>query len=192
METIEQDAGLVSYRIKPNLPRIGKQYGKLIPAIRKAIDASDAAVLASTASSGEVIQLNVGDQTIELAPEDLLIESTSAAGYACAEEQGFMVGLDLTITPELEREGLARELVRTVQEARKQSGLEISDRIQLHVSGSAPVQAVLEEFRGFVMNETLAVTWADDPQPLAHQDRGSLGDDEWVIAFSVAADEQES
>ena len=75
--------------------------------------------------------------SLEIAPEELLVESSSAEGFACAEEGGYLVGLDTSLNEELELEGIARELVRAVQDARKQAGLEVSDRIVLMVEGDS-------------------------------------------------------
>ena len=95
--------------------------------------------------------------TIE--PADLLVESAAAEGFACAEEEGYLVGLDTTLDDALRREGLARELVRAVQDARKQAGLEVADRIVLFVEGDAAVMAALAEHRDYLMSETLATAW---------------------------------
>src|SRR5690606_19493309 len=83
----------------------------------------------------------------------------SAEGCACAGEGGYLVGLDTALTDELKREGLARELVRVVQEARKQAGLEVSDRIVLEIEGDPEVGDALAAHRDYVMNETPAVRW---------------------------------
>ena len=126
LERIAQDAELVTYRIKPNLPRIGKRHGKLIPAIREVLSAADGKAIAAAVAAREGFDLTVSGQTISFEPEDVLIETASAEGYACAEEGGYLVGLDTRLSEELRVEGLARELIRTVQEARKQAGLEVS------------------------------------------------------------------
>ena len=87
------------------------------------------------------------------------------------------------------REGVARELVRTVQEARKQAGLEVSDRIVLGVAGSGGVQAALDEHREYLMSETLAVEWrAGQADPLWKEDR-RLDDETWTIEISRAGSE---
>jgi isoleucyl-tRNA synthetase len=163
VELIPRDDELVTYRIKPNLPLIGKRYGKLVPAIRKALAEADGVAVAAAVAAGDTQQFVVDGRTIELEPEALLVESESAEGFACAEDAGFLVGLDTTLTDELKAEGLAREIVRGVQDARKQAGLEISDRIVLSVSGSAEIEAVLDEYRNYVMRETLATRWAEPP-----------------------------
>ena len=107
------------------------------------------------------------------------METTSAEGDACAEEGGWLVGLDTTLTEALEREGLARELVRTVQEARKQAGLEVSDRITLRIDGSAEVAAALDAHRDYVMEETLATGWGGADWPPAYSVEHALGAGRW-------------
>ncbi len=184
LEFIARDAGLVSYRIKPNLPRIGKQYGKLVPQIRAALTNADGAAIASAVTAGETFEINAGGQQVRLGPEDVLVETHSAEGYACGKDSGFLVALDTTLTDELVREGMARELVRTVQEARKQAGLEVSDRIVLGVSGTAAVGAALDSYRDYLMAETLALEWAvSQPEPL-YRDRRTLDEEEWTIEIS--------
>ena len=106
--------------------------------------------------------MDIEGQTIDFEPEDLLIETQSAEGYACAEDGGFLAALDTTVTPELEREGLAREVVRTIQDARKQAGLDVADRIALRVEGGGIVEEAVHEHRAFIQSETLASTWHDE------------------------------
>ena len=159
VELIARDATLVSYRIKPNLPVIGKRYGKLIPAIREYLKTADGAAIAAAVARGESQTFLVGDRELDIQPADLLVESAAAEGFACAEEGGYLAGLDTTLDDTLRREGLARELVRAVQDARKQAGLEVADRIALFVEGDAAVAAALAEHREYLMNETLASSW---------------------------------
>ncbi|MCH7980319.1 MAG: hypothetical protein IID59_02355, partial [Proteobacteria bacterium] len=88
------------------------------------------------------------------------------------------------LTDELVNEGLAREVVRSIQEARKQAGLEVSDRIVLGISGSTGIEAALAAHRDYVMNETLATDWrVDQDSPLFRESR-ELGDETWTIEFS--------
>jgi len=184
IEFIARDAGLVSYRIKPRLPRLGKQYGKLIPAIRKALEDADGGAIARAAERGETFEIVAGDQTITLVGEDILIETTAAEGYACAEDSGYLTALDTTLTDELIDEGFARELVRSIQDARKQAGLEVSDRITLGISGTDAVEKALLVHRDFVMSETLATVWqVDQSRPLYSEER-DLGEDRWRIEIA--------
>lgn len=184
LEFIARDAGLVSYRIKPNLPRIGKRYGKLVPHIRKALDAADGAAIAGAAARDEEFEISVQGETINLGAEDVLIETSSAEGFACGEDGGYLTALDTSLNAELLREGVAREMIRTVQEARKQAGLEVSDRIILGVSGSDGVESALAEYRDYLMAETLATRWdVGQADPLYAEDR-TLDDESWKIEIS--------
>jgi len=182
VELLPADAELVTYRIKPNLPVLGKRYGSLIPAIRQALTQLDAAAVAKSVARGETVKLEAGGQTLELEPAALLVESAAAAGYACAEAGGYLVGLDTALTEELLREGLARELVRTIQEARKQAGLQVSDRIVLEIEGNDAVMGALAAHKDYVGAETLASRW-DRPGDAAAfvSARHDMGSASWVI-----------
>jgi len=187
IEFIARDAGLVSYRIKPNLPVLGKRYGKLVPAIKGALEAADGAAIAGAAARGERFSIEAGGETIELSGDDVLIETSSAEGYACAEDAGYLTALDTSLDDALLREGFAREIVRSIQDARKQAGLEVSDRIVLGVSGSKAVVAALADHRDYVMAETLATEWqTGQPEPLFSAER-TLGDESWTLEFSKTA-----
>ena len=186
LETLSPDATLVSYRIKPNLPVVGKRHGKHVPAIRQALSKLDGREVAARAARGEMIPLWAGEQFFELEPDALLIETAAAEGFACAEDGGYLVGLETTLTPELVQEGLARELVRSVQDARKQAGLEVSDRIVLDIEGSEAVAAALEVHRAYIGNETLASRWARPVGPDAFESAPhQLGAVTWVVRLAV-------
>jgi isoleucyl-tRNA synthetase len=184
MEFIARDAGLVNYRIKPNLPKLGKAYGKLVPKIRQTLEAADGAAIAGAAARGETFDIEVDGRTIPLTAEDVLVETSSAEGYACGEDGGYLTALDTTLNDELIREGLAREMIRTVQEARKQAGLEVSDRITLGISGSAGVEAALAEYRDYLMSETLATDWRTGQQSPDWSEERGLEDERWIIEIS--------
>ena len=184
VETLAPDAELLTHRIKPNLPRIGKRFGKRVPAIRAALAASDGSAIAAAVAAGRTFDVEAGGETIAFEPDDVLVESTSAEGYACAEEGGFLVGLDTSLTEALEREGLARELVRTVQEARKQAGLDVSDRITLRIEGSSDVAAALDVHRDYVMEETLATGWGEACWSPAYSIEHTLGAGRWTIGLA--------
>ena len=189
IEFIARDAELVTYRLKPNLPRIGKRYGKLIPAIKQALNDADSSAIANACANNESFEVNVGDQTIEFEADDVLIETDSAEGYACAEENGFLAALDTTLNEDLVLEGLARELVRTVQDARKQADLIVSNRIKLQITGSAMVKEAIARHREFIMSETLSTEWveADFPDALFTVQR-KLDDEHWTIKLTKFSD----
>ncbi len=188
LELIARDATLVSYRIKPNLPVIGRRYGKLIPAIRQYLATADGAAIASAVARGETQAFAIDGQTLAIEPADLLVESASAEGFACAEESGYLVGLDTTLDDQLRREGLARELVRAVQDARKQAGLEVSDRIELIVEGDEHVGAAIRDYRDYMMSETLASKWRSPEGGDVFVARQDQGEARWVIRLARDAD----
>jgi len=184
IEFIARDAGLVSYNIKPNLPKLGKQYGKLVPQIKKALLDADGGAIASAAAAGEPFEIEVAGQTIPLIGDDVLIETSSAEGYSCEADAGYLTALDTTLTEELINEGFARELVRSVQDARKQAGLEVSDRITLGVSGSAAVESALDQHRDYLMAETLATSWVVEQADALYSENRELGEETWKIEIT--------
>jgi isoleucyl-tRNA synthetase len=186
IEFIARDAGLVSYRIKPHLPRIGKQYGKLIPKIKQALDAADGAEIAATVARGDNVLLEVEGEAVTLGPDDLLIETSSAEGYACGEDGGYLTALDTTLTDELILEGAVREMVRSVQDARKLAGLEVSDRIILGVSGTKGVEAALAVHRDYLMAETLALEWQVGQSDPRFSEERNLDEEKWQIEITLA------
>ncbi len=114
----------------------------------------------------------------------MLIETSSAEGFACAEDSGYLAEIDTTLNDELIDEGVAREIVRSVQDARKQAGLEVSDRISLGVSGSEAVERALAGHRDYIMAETLATEWSvGQAKPLFSIER-ELGAEKWIVEFS--------
>jgi isoleucyl-tRNA synthetase len=101
----------------------------------------------------------VEGQTLQLQPDEVLVEARSPEGYAAQEDGGYLVALSTELTAELEREGLARDVVRHVQELRKASGLQISDRIELFIeSSSEMLQQTVQEHGQAIQSETLAVS----------------------------------
>jgi isoleucyl-tRNA synthetase len=184
LELIARDAELISYRIKPNLPRIGKRYGKLIPAIRAALADADGGQIAAAVAAGEAFELQAGGETLTFDAQDVLVESESAEGYASAEESGYLVGLDTRLSDDLRAEGLAREVIRSVQDARKQGGLQVSDRITLRVEGSPRVQTAIDTHRDFIMSETLATNWGGDDFEANYDVSHDVDGESWTIRLS--------
>jgi len=125
--------------------------------------------------------LEVEGQSVELEPGALLIETSSAEGFACAQGGGYLVGLDTRLDHELVLEGIARELVRTVQDARKQAGLNVSDRIWLHIEGDETVMAALDGHRDYIMAETLASRWMQVPPSEGFCVEHSFGSSHWIV-----------
>ncbi|HET8628610.1 MAG TPA: isoleucine--tRNA ligase [Thermomicrobiales bacterium] len=151
----------IAYEIRPNLPLIGKKYGKRVPAVRSALAAADAGELARRVAAGQGVTLTLDDgEAVTLAPEEVLVDTRQRGGFAVAEDAGYVVALDTTLTPELVREGLARDFVRVVQEARKNAGLEIADRVRVNYAVPADAEPAVAAFADFIKAETLALDLA--------------------------------
>jgi isoleucyl-tRNA synthetase len=154
LHIIEQDSDFFEYQVLPNLPVLGPKYGRDVGRIQGALRQADKAALVREVSAGRNVTLD----GIELLPDELLVSMSGKPGYAVAEEAGYAVAVTTEITPELADEGLARELVRRIQEMRKSAGFDISDRIRVFHTGDAEVARVLEspQWRDYVAQETLA------------------------------------
>jgi isoleucyl-tRNA synthetase len=113
---------------------------------------------------------------VQLGPDEVVVTETPRSGWAVAADGGETVALDLTVTPELHRAGLAREVVRLVQDARKAAGLDVSDRILLRWAASGETAEALREHARLVADEVLATSYApgepDGPGWAEQEDRG--------------------
>jgi isoleucyl-tRNA synthetase len=147
----------VNFDIKPNLPVIGKAYGKLIPAIRKEISAMNQMDLAQRIQAGEIVYITINEEDIALTSESLLVTMQGLEGFAFAGEGSVGVVLDTHITEELREEGHLREILSKVQNMRKESGFEVADKIKLYVSGNEMLESVIKKFEDTVKKETLTV-----------------------------------
>jgi isoleucyl-tRNA synthetase len=158
LEVLDSSNGLLRYRIKPNLRLLGPRLGRRLPALRATLDGlgvQQAGAVARAVEEEQPVTLRVGEETITLAPDEVLVESVPLEGYAVAQESGIQVALDTTLTQELRDEGLARDLVRAVQEMRKAAGLTLSERITLYLSGDEMLEPMLRVWGDYLRGETL-------------------------------------
>ncbi|MDT0276890.1 isoleucine--tRNA ligase [Blastococcus sp. DSM 46792] len=147
---------LVDVSVKVDFRAVGRRLGKQVQAVAKAVAAADAAGLVADYRAGSAT-VEVDGAAVALEDGDLIITETPREGWTVASGGGLTVALDLTLTPELERAGLVREVVRLVQEARKSGGLEVSDRIELSWTAEGAVAQAVEEHAEQLAAEVLAV-----------------------------------
>jgi isoleucyl-tRNA synthetase len=157
-EFVEEAGKLVNYRVLPDNKLLGPRFGASFPRVRAALMALDPAKVAAAVLAGQPVSLSVDGGTVELAANEVLVQTTPVEGLAVSTDHGVSVAVEAVITPELRAEGLARELVRRVQDLRKSSGLEISDRIRVVYSASPVLAGAAAMFRDYIMNETLALS----------------------------------
>ena len=182
---------LVDVQVFPYPKQLGQKYGSGYPKIRQALSKLDQAELASRFQAGETVEVVADGETYAVTPEDVEVRSTPRAGYSVAEAGGYLVAVTTELDAALEQEGHARELVRRIQQLRKDANLEISDRIVTYVLDSDLVHEVLAHFGNYVREETLTVDLVQ-----VHPDQGDaipahlpqagfeLGGKEIVIAVS--------
>ena len=147
---------LVTYVYKPNLKNLGPKYGKSLGAISKAL-ATVSPSLLDPLRKGVPVALPADGAEFILAPEDVMISTQQAADWACADQEGVQIAISTKLTPELVREGIARDCVRQVQQLRKDEDLEIEQRIKISYQTSDPdVLAALATWGDYIQDETLA------------------------------------
>ncbi|WP_335973783.1 isoleucine--tRNA ligase [Streptomyces sp. CA2R106] len=157
----EVGGSLVDTTAKANFRALGKRFGKGVQAVAAAVAAADAAVLAAELRERGATSVQVDGETVELSPEEVIVTETPREGWSVASDSGATVALDLAITPELRLAGLARDAIRLIQEARKQSGLDVADRIAVRWSAQdADVVTALTTHAGLIAEEVLAVDFA--------------------------------
>jgi isoleucyl-tRNA synthetase len=155
---VDEADELGSYDLKPNYRTLGPRFGKAMPQVAAAVEALDGDRVAVALREGRTVGVNVDGHDHELGPDDLLVGLQPLDGFQVEREGGHAVALDLAMDDELRREGWAREVVRGVQNARKDAGLEVSDRIVLALGGDEDVLAAVREHEAFVTGEVLATS----------------------------------
>jgi isoleucyl-tRNA synthetase len=148
----------VSHFIKPLPKQLGQKYGNKYPVIQKSILGLDAEQTARAVLAGHSIQVDVGGETLEILPDEVEVKAQAREGFAVAEEGAYVAALVTVVTPELVREGLAREFVRRVQDLRKTADLEVADRIHLFIQCSDGLRAAIRSHLDYIMGETLATS----------------------------------
>ena len=154
---LDASSEAVSYSVKPLPRQLGQKYGNKFPAIQKAILALDAESAARVLLAGEALKVTAEGQTYDILPDEMEVRAQAKAGFAVASEGAYLVALVTDLTPELVREGLAREFIRRVQDLRKQANLNVADRIKLYVTATPGLKEALEAHREYVTAETLTL-----------------------------------
>jgi isoleucyl-tRNA synthetase len=154
-------ADLVDHAAKGNFRALGKRFAKQTPRVAQAIADADAAALARALDTKGRASLSVDGEEVEVLPDEVIVSERPREGWSVVNEQGETVALDLELTPDLVRAGIAREVVRLVQEARKNSGFDVSDRIVLVWQAQDETAAALREYGPLVAGEVLAVEMSE-------------------------------
>jgi isoleucyl-tRNA synthetase len=154
LKFIEGSTMLVK-KVKCNFRVMGKKFGKLMKAVSNAVDGMTQEQIAQLERDGQItLQADGQDALIERADVDIISEDIP--GWTVMNDGTLTVALDITITPELKNEGVAREIVKRIQGLRKDSGFEITDRISVKVSDNPAVRAAVDAFNDYISSQVLA------------------------------------
>ena len=169
LELATSGDALVTLEAKPNFRALGKKFGKMTPLAADAVAKFTSDHLRAFEQGAELL-VTVDGETHGLAADDLTIVRRAAGDLIVEEERGFFVAIDPALTPELVREGLAREVISRVQRMRKEAGLAVSDRIRLWIGGAAAVLDAAHAHRAWIADEVLAhaITFGDEVQASEH------------------------
>jgi len=155
---VSGNSPFIEYQVLPNFKKFGPKVGKQIPALKKALGAADGATLLAELQADGKIALNLDGNEISLDGEDIEVRLKAKSGWTASQGRHSVVVLSTDLTPELIREGYARDLVRFVQDTRKQEDLQFTDRIHVYLQAEdAELLTAIEENKAYVLGETLGV-----------------------------------
>ena len=155
MEFITDTAGILVKKIKPDFKALGPRFGKLMKEIGRAIAQMEQEEIAAFEREGS-FSLQAGSQLVALTLEDVEIISEDIPGWLVANEGVLTVALDISISEELRQEGMARELINRIQNLRKESGFEVTDKIRVEISRHERVNASVKAYGSYIGSQTLA------------------------------------
>ena len=161
---------LIRYEIKPNLPLIGQDYGKELPAIKDAIIKMDSDKIVSDLNQAGEVDIPLSSNSIVLKRDAFLINKESKKGYTSESDGNITVGLTTELTEKLVQEGIARDVIRHVQIMRKNANFAVEDRINIYGSFDGKVGDAIKAYEDYFKNETLTVNMIDEFQSAEHEE----------------------
>ena len=163
IELIDEGSGMLVKQIKPDFKALGPRFGQDMKAVAAAISSFDQKQIATLEKDGK-ISFSINKKNTTLALADVIISSQDIEGWLVANADGVTVALDVTITPDLKNEGIARELVNRVQNLRKDSGFEVTDRIEVTLQDNEKLKAAVAQNLEYIKEETLTEVLQFQPQ----------------------------
>ncbi|MDR1879732.1 MAG: isoleucine--tRNA ligase [Tannerellaceae bacterium] len=154
---VDHSAGILVKKVKPDFKKLGPRYGKIMKPLAEAIRLMGAEDILAFESTGR-FTFQIEGQEAVIEQDDAAVVSEDIPGWLVANEGQLTVALDITVTDELRREGLARELVNRIQNLRKSSGYDITDKVKIHILSSVEMDEVIEAYKEYIKNQVLAVS----------------------------------
>ena len=165
IEFTDDVRAFTNYTFKPQLRTVGPKFGKLLGGIRKYLGAVDGNQAMDELNESGALRFTVGQDSVELTREDLLIDTAQTEGFVTQQNGGLTVVLDTNLSPELVEEGFVRELVSKIQTMRKEAGFEVQDHIDVYESENDRIREILEKHEDQLKKEVLADTVAYTDAP---------------------------
>ena len=186
LELTSSKEEVLMYRLKPHPQSLGSKYGKLYPAIKAKIESINQSSLASI-RKGENIEFEAEGHLIIVGPTDVEVTSEPKEGLRVVEEGPIAIAIDTKVTDELRKEGLARDIVRRIQNQRKEAGFEISEEIVIYYKADPGITQVFKEYAEYIEAETLAKRMTiQEPPSTSHKAEYKLFDESMVIGLARA------
>ena len=182
MKFVDNTAGILVKRIKPDFKKLGPRYGKIMKALAAAIQQMSQDDINAFEKAG-TFTLQVDGQEAVLERADVEIISEDIPGWLVANEGRLTVALDITVTDELKKEGLARELVNRIQNLRKSSGFEITDKVNITLASSAEMDGAVEAYQEYIKSQVLANNLVITAEPISNAT--SLDFEDFTLAVKV-------
>jgi len=157
LEIAGSDSHVLVKKVKPNFRELGKRYGKLMKSLAAALGSLEQEKIAELENEGR-LALDIEGTPVEITTADVEIISEDMPGWNVASEGRVTVALDITVTEELRKEGVARELIKRIQNYRKTAGFEVTDRISIVFEHNANTDAVVEQYRDYIAGQVLATS----------------------------------
>src|SRR5690554_3855889 len=181
IELIDEGSNLLVKQIKPDFKVLGPRFGKEMKAVAEAISALGQEEIAALEKEGE-ISIYINEKSTILALADVVISSQDIEGWLVANANGITVALDVTITPDLKNEGIARELVNRIQNLRKDSGFEVTDKIKVTLQNNEILETAVTQYMQYIKEETLTEVMQFQPNL---QDGTEIAFDEIETLISI-------
>jgi isoleucyl-tRNA synthetase len=187
LEFSDDPAQYVEHEVVPNFKLLGPKLGKMLPKVKQWLGQQTGAALLENIRDNGLIDLTLDGQAIQLTREEVEVRIKPRPGWTSANDQGVVVVLSTELTPELIAEGLARDLVRLIQDRRKEIGCEYTDRIEIGiVTESSELRAAIEKFADYIKKETLASSLVFEPLAGVEPVELKLGDASLQLFVRVA------
>lgn len=183
---VDDPEELISYQVFPVNRLLGPKYGSDFPKVRAALAELDSDKVAAQVNEDKNINLQVAGEEITLTPKEIMVRTEAAEGLSTVDSKYLTVAIDIEITPELRAEGLAREVVRRIQDSRKQADFDIADRVRLYYQASPQLEAAIQEFQQYIEEETLTVEMANrKPEPEMFTNTVEFEGEELTVGLEV-------